>query len=329
MGRGVPGRPALRAQRELEPWLFVQEPDLAGEMGLQRRVSDRGPAPHRHPSSAPGDLVLGCRLQGSAQDLDRRGPAIHRLCQYLALRHQGHRRRPGLAERLRRGGGCPVPGDGSIHAPLRLPLQHQPDPPGNDAVQCPGAGDRHEHFHSGCFVPGDRERHGLARLDAQLPQLGRGADPPAPWLIGSARCPARHDLGRREHQVRRFRSARVPRKRRIRARAISRRRRPGAFPTSRHLPAPARSRARRPARTETTACRRFLSPVLPRPRRRLLELSPEILGLVVRKTVCMPLRLGGVFRCARAANQGIPGRDGWLRTDGARHQTCDESRPIR
>ena len=43
LGSRVPGRAVLRAQRQLEPRLLVQEPDLAGEMGLQRRDSRTWP----------------------------------------------------------------------------------------------------------------------------------------------------------------------------------------------------------------------------------------------------------------------------------------------
>ena len=61
-GGRIPGRAALRAQRELEPGILVQEPGLAGAMGLQRVVSEPIPATDRAPGEPAPDAFLGHRL---------------------------------------------------------------------------------------------------------------------------------------------------------------------------------------------------------------------------------------------------------------------------
>ena len=167
--------------------------------------------------------------------------------------------------------GRSVPGDGPLHVAGRLPLQHQPDPRGDDALQRPGARDHHEHAHAGCLVSGDRERHrsrspgctasatrsrarssrspdSSVRLDAQVDTL---------WVGVNIKFGGMKRKG--------------PRTRRPGARTTSRRRRTGPIPSCRRYPTRMQSRARRPIRAEVPACHRLASRVPRRPRPRYPE----------------------------------------------------------
>ena len=125
--------------------------------------------------------------------------------------------------------------------------------------------DHPEHAHPWCIVPGDRKRHCFVRLDARLPQRDREPDRPDPGYFGPTRCTARHALGRREHQVRRF-EAKGPRGRdELEPRTTLCRRRIGAILSCRRHPTRTQSRARRPIRLEAPARRRRASRLLTSP----------------------------------------------------------------